>query len=93
MPCQTLSLERDAEAARLAALLVDEQPTAEDLALLRENKHEVRRVLKRLTREERFAVRLIMQGVALARIVELYGVPMRAAWRRARVRLRKGLAS
>ncbi len=39
-------------------------------------------MLKRLTPDERRAVRLVMQGVALARIIELYGVAMRAAWRR-----------
>lgn len=89
--CEPLSLERDAEAMRQAELLIDDQPTGEDLALLRENKGDVRRVLKRLTREERQVVRMIMQGIALARIIELYGVRMRAAWRRARARLRNGL--
>lgn len=92
-PGQVLSLERDAEAARQAALLIDDQPTGEDLAVLRENKGGLRRVLKRLTREERQAVRMIMQGMALAQIIELYGVRMRAAWRRARARLREGLAA
>lgn len=38
-----LSLERDAQAARLAELLVDEQPTPEALAILAELKGEVRR--------------------------------------------------
>lgn len=89
---ETFSLDRDAATARLAELLVDEQPTGEMVAMLRELQVEVRRARQRLTREERLAVRLVMEGMTLARIVEAFGVPMRAAWRRARLRLREKLA-
>ena len=87
-----VSLERDAQAARLAELLVDEQPTPEALAVLTELKDDLRRVLKRLTRDERLVVRMILQGIPLAQVVETFGPKSRAAWRSARLRLREGLA-
>lgn len=89
---ETLSLDRDAQAARLAELLVDEQPTGETVAMLHELKDDVRRAMKRLTRLERFAVRQIMTGIPLARMIEIFGPNIRAAWRRARLTLREALA-
>lgn len=88
-----LSLERDAQAARLAELLVDEQPTPEALAILGELKIDVRRVMKCLTCDERRVVRMVLQGIPLAQIIETHGPKMRAAWRTARLRLREALAA
>lgn len=87
-----LSLERDTQAARLAELLADEQPSAEALAILAELKHHVRRAIKHFTHDERFVVRKIMQGIPLAQVIEEFGPRMRAAWRSARRHLRERLA-
>lgn len=88
-----LSLERDAQAARLVELLVDEQPTPEALAILGELKNDVRRVTNCLSRDERRAVRMIMQGISLAQMIDTHGPKMRVAWRSARLRLREGLSA
>lgn len=86
------SLDRDARAAPLAELLVDEQLTPETLAILRELRSDVRPLLKRISRDERRAVRMNMEGRPVAQIVELFGRKTPAAWRTARLRLRDALA-
>ncbi|HEX7447381.1 MAG TPA: ECF-type sigma factor [Pirellulales bacterium] len=88
-----LSLDGDARAARLAELLVDEQPGPEALAVALELKNNVRRAIRRLPPDERQAARLVMGGTPLAKLIEIFGTSVRAAWRRARPRLCEAFAA
>lgn len=50
-------------------------------------------MLRQLACDERRVVRMILQGIPLAQIIETHGPKMRVAWRSARLRLRAGLAA
>jgi len=88
---ETSSLDGDANAARLAALLEDDLPSAEAVALLKECKVEVRRARKGLTPPERDVVNAVMEGLPMSRIVEIYGPSARADWRAAAAHIRRAL--
>ena len=88
---ETSSLDREADVARLAALLEDDSPSAEAAALLKEHKAELRRARKGLTPGQRDVVNAVMEGLPMSRIVEIYGAASRADWRAAATHIKRVL--
>lgn len=86
------SLERDPEVARLALLIADGRPPAENRAIEREQKATIHRLLRRLSPGERMVARLVMQGVSERQIVEQIGPAARNELRSVANRLRGWLA-
>ena len=88
---ETVSLDGDAAARKLAALLEDDLPSPEAVALLKELKSELRRAKKHLTAEQRLVVALVRDGTRLAQIAEKLGRRALGDWRAAKAHIRRVL--